>query len=82
MYQDLFAGIRGIKPEDLPTSKKVAAHGLVFMSAMETLVENIEDKETLEELLRKIAVRHNTFGITVRDYKVRGLFRICLFLLV
>ncbi|CAG0907155.1 unnamed protein product, partial [Darwinula stevensoni] len=74
-YQDLFAAIRGIKPEDLKTSKKVAAHGLVFMSSIETLVENLEDKETLEELLRKIAVRHNTFGLLVPDYKkVTGLF--------
>ena len=62
--------MRGVPREELKTSKKLAAHGLLFMSAVDAVVANMEEMEVLEELLRKVAVRHNQFGITKLDYQV------------
>ncbi|CAG0906541.1 unnamed protein product, partial [Darwinula stevensoni] len=68
-FQDLFVAVRGVAPEELKTSKKLAAHGLFFMSAVEAFVANMEELEVLEELLRKMAARHNQFGLTKADYQ-------------
>ncbi|CAG0894154.1 unnamed protein product [Darwinula stevensoni] len=68
-YQDLFVAVRGVPPEELKTSKKLAAHGLLFMTAVDAVVANMEEQEILEELMRKMAARHNPFGLTKADYK-------------
>ena len=69
--QNLFRGLEKMPAAELRQSKRMAAHGATFMSAISNFVDNLEDSETLLELLDSTARNHKTRGIEKNTFKVR-----------
>jgi hemoglobin-like flavoprotein len=70
-YLKSFPRFRKINMNELSTNKALQAHAVQFMKGMSAMAENIDDLECLDELLYKIAARHQPLKLQPRDMKVR-----------
>jgi hemoglobin-like flavoprotein len=70
-YLKTFARLRKVKdPDDLANNRALQVHAVQFMKGMSSLAENIDDLESLDELLYKVASRHQPLGLKPIDMKV------------
>lgn len=51
--------------------KKLRAHALSVMYALKSFIDNLDDEETLDALVRKNAQNHAERGVGEREVKVR-----------
>ena len=58
---------------EVAVQKKLTAHGISVLYAIKSLVDNLEDLDTLTHLIRKNARNHAERGISGADYKVCNL---------
>jgi hemoglobin-like flavoprotein len=68
-YQQVFVRMKNVSPEDLPTHKALLAHALTFMRGMDAIVDSLDDLGCIDELLYKIATKHQPFGLKEADLK-------------
>jgi len=57
-YQQSFKSFAKVPFEDLPTNKRFLAHAFTVISAVDGMVENIDDPEMLDEMLLKTGINH------------------------
>lgn len=65
-----FKEFKDLPLEKIAVHKSVNAHGIPFLYAIQSYVDNVEDLEILSELIRKNARNHIKRGISGADYKV------------
>ncbi|CAG0924239.1 unnamed protein product [Notodromas monacha] len=74
-YKDKFYKLKDIPNDQLPTNKALACHSLMFTRAIETMVENVDDKDMMEEILLRLAYRHIRLDLCDKDLqRVSDLF--------
>jgi len=69
-YQSFFKGIDKIPLDELINNKRLKAHGLTFMVSVGSLVSNLDDLDTLTELLLKIGQNHGRRKLKREDFQV------------
>ncbi|CAG2185801.1 unnamed protein product [Mytilus edulis] len=65
--QKMFKDFDGLTIEEMRSSKKLEAHGLSFMYALKSFLDNLDDPDTLEGLVRKNAINHATRGVGPKE---------------
>lgn len=68
--QSRFASFREKDLEELRTNKKMASHAVTVMTAIQACVDNLNDVETLVELLKTTGVNHDQRGIPREDFEI------------
>ena len=69
-YQDFFPTFRGMSLEDVASSPKMRAHGSIFMNALASIVDNLDDIECAAEIMRKKVQSHWSRGMRTVHYEV------------
>jgi hypothetical protein len=69
-YKNHFRQFRELSIEQLKTHKKMQAHALTVMHALESWVENLTDLDILVELVRKNALRHEGRNLSKKEFHV------------
>ena len=72
----MFKDFDGLTIEEMRSSKKLGAHALSFMYALKSFMDNLDDSDTLEELVRKNAINHATRGVGPKEIMVINLKQI------
>lgn len=67
--QTSFASFRDKELSELRTNKKMAAHAVTVMTAIQACVDNLNDVETLVEMLKSTGVNHDRRGIPRKDFE-------------
>lgn len=67
-YKDHFKQFVDLSVEELKTHKKMKAHALTVMHALQSWVENLTDLDVLVELVRKNALRHEGRGLAKKQF--------------
>ncbi|CAL1265506.1 unnamed protein product [Larinioides sclopetarius] len=57
-YQKLFKGFANVPRSELPQNGKLLGHALSVMYAINSIVDNLNDTESLVQILEKIGVSH------------------------
>jgi len=57
-YHKAFKSFANVPFEDLPKNKRFLAHSFTVISAVDGLVDNIDDPEMLDEMLLKTGINH------------------------
>ncbi|XP_076087195.1 uncharacterized protein LOC143057712 isoform X2 [Mytilus galloprovincialis] len=65
--QKMFKDFDGLTIEEMKSSKKLEAHGLSFMYALKSFLDNLDDPDTLEGLVRKNAINHAVRGVGPKE---------------
>jgi len=68
-YQKKFRGFADTPFDKLPENGKFRAHAFIVVSAINGMINNLEDPELLGELLVKTGLSHAKRDITVQDFK-------------
>ncbi|CAL4141546.1 unnamed protein product [Meganyctiphanes norvegica] len=68
--QQRFASFRDKDLSELRTNKRMAAHATTVMTAIQACVDNLDDVETLVELLKTTGVNHEKRGIPKEDFEL------------
>lgn len=68
--QDFFTDFKGLPIEEVKEHKKLRAHALSVMYALKSFIDNLDDEETLDALVRKNAKNHAERGIGEREIKM------------
>ena len=65
-----FEKFRHIHHSKLHNSPAMAAHALTFMYSMNSIMNNVNDLEVLDEIMRSIAENHKKRGILPQHFEV------------
>lgn len=65
-----FEDFRGITIEEVRVHKKLRAHALSVIYALKSLIDSLDDEETLAELIKKNAKNHMERTVTEKEIKV------------
>ncbi|XP_052082384.1 uncharacterized protein LOC127720016 [Mytilus californianus] len=65
--QKMFKEFDGLTIEEVRSNKKLRAHALSLMYALKSFLDNLDDPETLEGLVRKNAINHATRGVGPKE---------------
>lgn len=65
--QQKFKDFRGISMEEIKVHKKLRAHALSVVYALKSFIDNLDDVETLAELVKKIARSHVERTVTEKE---------------
>jgi len=68
--QLVFKSFKGQQPESLADNKRLAAHATTVMASVATLVDNLDDIDTLLELLNKVAENHKRRGLPIQYFEM------------
>ncbi|KAF8794312.1 globin-1-like [Argiope bruennichi] len=63
-YQKLFKGFADVPKSELPKNGKLLGHALSVMYAINSIVDNLNDPESLVQVLEKIGISHGPRKIT------------------
>ena len=66
-----FRDFNGLSIDEIRVHKKLRAHALSVMYALKSFVDNFDDPETLDALIRKNARNHAERGVGEKEVKVR-----------
>lgn len=76
-YQKLFRGFADTPMDQLPENRRFKAHAFTVVSAINGLIDNLDDPEMLCELLVKTGQNHAKRSIKIGDFKVTHPLTIC-----
>ncbi|CAC5401182.1 unnamed protein product [Mytilus coruscus] len=65
--QKMFKEFDGLTIEEVRSNKKLRAHALALMYALKSFLDNLDDPETLEGLVRKNAINHANRGVGPKE---------------
>ncbi|OXA57298.1 globin [Folsomia candida] len=68
-YQKLFRGFADTPMDQLPENRRFKAHAFTVVSAINGLIDNLDDPEMLCELLVKTGQNHAKRSIKIGDFK-------------
>lgn len=68
--QSLFRAFKDVDPETLYENKQIAAHGSTVMAAISSVVDNLDDSDTLCEILKTTGRNHKNRGIKKEYFEV------------
>jgi len=68
-YQKNFKGFANVPREQLQENKRYQAHAFTVVSAINGMIDNIDDPELLSELLIKTGQNHKRRLIKIEDFK-------------
>jgi len=68
-YQRIFKGFADIPLEKLADNKRLVAHGVTVMTAINGLVDNLDDVEVLKELLINTGRNHAKRNLKIGDFQ-------------
>ncbi|CAG2244489.1 unnamed protein product [Mytilus edulis] len=68
--QNFFKDFKGLPIEEVREHKKLRAHALSVMYALKSFIDNLDDEETLDALVRKNAQNHAERGVGEREVKM------------
>ncbi|CAL4161331.1 unnamed protein product, partial [Meganyctiphanes norvegica] len=68
--QQRFPSLRDKMLSELRTNKRMAEHATTVMTAIQALVDNLDDVETLVEMLKSTGVNHDRRGIPKEDFEI------------
>lgn len=68
--QEKFKDFRGLTIEEVQVHKKLRAHALSVVYALKSFIDNLDDTETMEQLVRKIARSHYERTVTAEQIQV------------
>ncbi|GBN68541.1 hypothetical protein AVEN_175511-1 [Araneus ventricosus] len=63
-YKKLFKGFAHVPKAELPQNGKLLGHALSVMYALNSIVDNLNDPESLVQVLEKIGISHGPRNIT------------------
>jgi hypothetical protein len=69
-YKPQFRRVKDVPTDELESNKALQVHSVLFMKAMDTLVSYLDDDEYADEILHKIANRHQHLNVAEGDLKV------------
>ncbi|KAK7070956.1 oxygen carrier activity protein [Halocaridina rubra] len=70
VLQTRFKGFAGKSEDELKNSRRLAAHGSTVMLAINNLVENLDDLDTLVDLLKTTGDNHFRRGVPKGDFEL------------
>ncbi|GFV19587.1 hypothetical protein TNCV_478131 [Trichonephila clavipes] len=69
-YQKLFKGFANVPMSELPQNGKLLGHALSVMYALNSIVDNLSDVESLLQVLEKIGISHQPRRINGSHFQV------------
>jgi hemoglobin-like flavoprotein len=69
-YQNIFSSFKGQSLDELSRSALLRAHAHTAMQGISTIVDNLEDVETLSHLVEKLVQNHHRRGVSSEHFKV------------
>ena len=67
---EFFKMFQGLSAEELRSSAQMRADAEIYMTAMTSFVDNLDDKDCFDYLAKKVASSHYKMGIRLQQFKV------------